>query len=68
MQLIEWGVNEDGYEEQIIIPNKQRDLAAEEGIGMENKQKHHYPLNWESRWDCRKVTKNRKRLQFGGLR
>jgi len=32
-------VNEDGYEEQIIIPKEQRDLAAEEGIGTENKQK-----------------------------
>jgi len=39
MQLIEWEVNEDAYEEQIIIPKKQRDLAAEEGIGTENKQK-----------------------------
>jgi hypothetical protein len=39
MQLIEWEVNEDGYEEQIIIPKVQRDLAAEEGIGTENKQK-----------------------------
>ena len=37
--IIEWEVNEDGYEEQIIIPKKQRDLAAEEGIGTENKQK-----------------------------
>jgi len=34
-----WEVNEDGYEEQIIIPKEQRDLAAEEGIGTENKQK-----------------------------
>ena len=32
-------VAEDGYEEQIIIPKEQRDLAAEEGIGTENKQK-----------------------------
>ena len=39
MQLIEWEVNEDGYEEQIIIPKEQRDLAAEEGISTENKQK-----------------------------
>ena len=30
MQLIEWEVNEDGYEEQIIIPKEQRDLAAKE--------------------------------------
>ena len=34
-----WEVNEDGYEEQIIIPKEQRDFAAEEGIGTENKQK-----------------------------
>ena len=34
-----WEVNEDGYEEQIIIPKEQRDLVAEEGIGTENKQK-----------------------------
>ena len=34
-----WEVAEDGYEEQIIIPKEQRDLAAEEGIGTENKQK-----------------------------
>ena len=39
MQLIEWEVPEDGYEEQIIIPKKQRDLAAGEGISTENKQK-----------------------------
>ena len=39
MQLIEWEVAADGYEEQIIIPKEQRYLAAEEGIGTENKQK-----------------------------
>ena len=39
MKLIEWEVNEDGYEEQIIIPKEQRDLASKEGIGTENKQK-----------------------------
>jgi len=39
MRLIEWEVAEDGYEEQIIIPKEQRNLAAEEGIGTENKQK-----------------------------
>jgi len=38
MQLIEWEVAEDGYEEQIIIPKEQRDLAAKEGISTENKQ------------------------------
>ena len=37
--MTEWEVNADGYEEQIIIPKEQRDLAAEEGIGTENKQK-----------------------------
>ena len=30
---------EDGYEEQIIIPKEQRDLANQEGINTENKQK-----------------------------
>ena len=39
MRLIEWEVAEDGYEEQILIPKEQRDLAAKEGIGTENKQK-----------------------------
>ena len=39
MKLIEWEVNEDGYQEQIIIPEAQRKLAAEEGISTENKQK-----------------------------
>ncbi len=37
-------VAEDGYEEQIIIPKEQRDLAAEEGIGTENKQKLAVPI------------------------
>ncbi|MDO9579738.1 MAG: hypothetical protein Q7J06_04095 [Bacteroidales bacterium] len=39
MKLIEWEVNEDDYQEQIVIPEAQRALAAEEGIGTENKQK-----------------------------
>ena len=39
MRLIEWEVAEDGYEEQIIIPKEKRELAAEEGISTENKQK-----------------------------
>jgi len=39
MRLIEWEVAEDGYEEQIIIPKEKRELAAEEGISAENKQK-----------------------------
>ena len=30
---------EDGYEEQIVIPKEERDLATEEGISTENKQK-----------------------------
>ena len=37
MRLIEWEVAEDGYEEQIVIPNEKRELAASEGIGAENK-------------------------------
>ncbi len=39
MRLIEWEVEEDGYEEQIIIPADKRELAAEEGIETEVKQK-----------------------------
>ena len=39
MKLIEWEVNEDDYQEQIVIPEAQRKLAAEEGISTENKQK-----------------------------
>ena len=39
MRLIEWEVSEDGYEEQIVIPKEQRDLAAQEGINTENEQK-----------------------------
>ncbi len=39
MRLIEWEVAEDGYEEQIVIPKEERDLAAKEGISTENKQK-----------------------------
>ena len=39
MRLIEWEVAEDGYEEQIVIPKEKRELAAEEGINTENKQK-----------------------------
>ena len=41
MRLIEWEVGEDGYEEQIVIPKEQRELAAAEGIGTENKH-----INW----------------------
>ena len=32
-------VAEDGYEEQILIPKEERDLAAQEGISTENGQK-----------------------------
>ena len=39
MQLNEWEVAEDDYQEQIIIPKEQRDLAAKEGISTEEKQK-----------------------------
>ncbi len=39
MRLIEWEVLEDSYQEQIYIPKEQRELAAEEGIGTEEKQK-----------------------------
>ena len=39
MKLIEWEVNEDEYQEQIVIPETQRELAAKEGISTENKKK-----------------------------
>jgi len=39
MKLIEWEVNEDSYQEQIVIPEAQRKLAENEGISTENKQK-----------------------------
>ena len=39
MKLIEWEVSEDSYQEQIIIPKEIRDLAGEEGISTEVKQK-----------------------------
>jgi len=39
MRLIEWEVEEDGYQEQINIPAEKRDLAAKEGIVTEVKQK-----------------------------
>jgi hypothetical protein len=39
MKLIEWEVNEDSYQEQIVIPKAQRKLAESEGINTENKQK-----------------------------
>jgi hypothetical protein len=31
MKLIEWEVNEDSYQEQILIPGAQRKLADEAG-------------------------------------
>jgi len=37
MSLIEWEVEEDSYQEQIYIPQKQTDQAAAEGIVIENK-------------------------------
>jgi len=39
MKLIEWEVEEDSYQEQIVIPEAQRKLAEKEGISTENKQK-----------------------------
>jgi hypothetical protein len=39
MKLIELEVNEDDYQEQIVIPEAQRALAAKEGISTGNKQK-----------------------------
>jgi hypothetical protein len=39
MKLIEWEVNEDDHQEQIVIPEAIRKLAANEGISIENKQK-----------------------------
>jgi hypothetical protein len=39
MKLLEWDVPEDNYQEQIIIPKKIREMAAEEGISTENKEK-----------------------------
>ena len=39
MKLIEWEVAEDSYQEQINIPKGIRDLAQEEGISTQVKQK-----------------------------
>ena len=39
MQLIEWEVEEDNYQEQIIIPVEKREMAEEEGINTDVKQK-----------------------------
>lgn len=39
MKLIEWEVNEDDYQEQILIPEAQRRLALTQGITTENKEK-----------------------------
>ncbi|MBT7259509.1 MAG: hypothetical protein HN888_00145 [Desulfobacula sp.] len=39
MKLLEWEVSEDSYQEQINIPKKIQDLAKEEGISTEVKQK-----------------------------
>lgn len=39
MKLLEWEVPEDNYQEQIIIPKAIREMAADEGISTENKNK-----------------------------
>ena len=39
MKLLEWEVTEDSYQEQINIPKEIQDLAKEEGISTEVKQK-----------------------------
>ena len=39
MKLLEWEISEDTYQEQINIPKKIRDMAADEGISTENKDK-----------------------------
>ena len=39
MQLIEWTVESDKYNEQINIPSEQAELAEAEGISTENKQR-----------------------------
>lgn len=39
MRLIEWEVGEDGYEEQIVIPKEQRELASSD-------RADHEPMAW----------------------
>lgn len=39
MQLIEWTVDSDKYNEQINIPKKQADQAKAEGISTKNKER-----------------------------
>ena len=39
MKLIEWEVDEDSYQEQVRIPEKQNDLAEQEGINTQEGQK-----------------------------
>ena len=39
MQLIEWEIAEDEYQEQLNIPKEQRELAAKERINTEYQQK-----------------------------
>jgi len=39
MQLIEWEITEDKYQEQLNIPKKQRYMAVKEDICTEYKQK-----------------------------
>ena len=36
---LDWVMEEDKYQEQVRIPKEIQDLAAEEGISTENKQK-----------------------------
>lgn len=39
MKLIEWEVNEDNYQEQIVIPEAQRKLAEKEGSVLKTSRK-----------------------------
>ncbi|MBU0736058.1 MAG: hypothetical protein KJ573_09395 [Proteobacteria bacterium] len=59
MRLIEWEVAEDGYEEQIVIPNEKRELAASEGIGPFVPQ----ALTLTSRKQKEILPRNRRRAQ-----
>ncbi len=37
MRLIEWEVAEDGYEEQIVIPNEKEIWLPARGLGLKTK-------------------------------
>ena len=39
MKRLEWEIPEDNYQEQIIIPKAIWEMAADEGISTENKEK-----------------------------